>query len=251
MASIQNLASGVLSADITSSATTITVSCGTGTASALTGVWPATPFYITVMPSIPVAGVANSLDSEVMKVTAKSSSGGVVSMTVTRAQRGTTAKAFSQLAIVTNGIYIDDILDKVYPVGSIYESTSLTTASAVGSALGGTWTAVDDYQLVAYASLTAATTIGASKNISSVTGSNGTYNVNFSKNMANTNYVAFVSGEVGGTGQEIVGVYGKTVSKFVYDFTNYGGTPTVPSSVNIAVFGKLATPEKYVYKRTA
>ena len=141
MASIQNLASGVLSADITSSATTITVSCGTGTASALTGVWPTTPFYITVMPSIPVAGVANSLDSEVMKVTAKSSSGGVVSMTVTRAQRGTTAKAFSQLAIVTNGIYIDDILDKIYPVGSIYMSATLSTTTQVQNALGGTWVA--------------------------------------------------------------------------------------------------------------
>lgn len=141
MASIQNLASGVLSADITASATTLTVSCGTGSASALTGVWPATPFYVTVMPSIPVAGVANSLDSEVMKVTAKSSSGGVVTMTVERAQRGTTAKAFSQLAIVTNGIYIDDILDRIYPVGSIYMSASLSTVAQVQNALGGTWVA--------------------------------------------------------------------------------------------------------------
>ena len=141
MASIQNLASGVLSADITTSATTITVSCGTGTASALTGVWPATPFYITVMPSVPAAGVANSLDSEVMLVTAKSSSGGVVSMTVTRAQRGTTAKAFSQMAIVTNGIYIDDILDRIYPVGSIYMSATLSPTSQVEAALGGTWVA--------------------------------------------------------------------------------------------------------------
>ena len=141
MANVQNLASGVLAADITSSATTLTVSCGTGTASALTAIWPTTPFYVTVMPAVPAAGVANSLDSEVMKVTAKSSSGGVVSLTVTRAQRGTTAKAFSQLAIVTNGIYVDDILDRLYPVGSIYMSATMTTATAVGNALGGTWEA--------------------------------------------------------------------------------------------------------------
>ena len=141
MASIQNLASGVLAADITASSTTLTVSCGTGTASALVGVWPTAPFFITVMPSVPAAGVANSLDSEVMKVTALSSSGGVVSMTVTRAQRGTTAKAFSQMAIVTNGIYIDDILDRIYPVGSIYMSATFSTATQVQNALGGTWVA--------------------------------------------------------------------------------------------------------------
>jgi len=141
MANVQNLASGVLAADITSSSTTLTVSCGTGTASALTAIWPTTPFYVTVMPAIPAAGVANALDSEVMKVTAKSSSGGVVSLTVTRAQRGTTAKAFSQLAIVTNGIYVEDILDRLYPVGSIYMSATMATATAVENALGGTWVA--------------------------------------------------------------------------------------------------------------
>lgn len=251
MASIQNLASGVLTADITSSATSLGVSCGDGSSTTLTAVWPNTPFFITVMPSRPVAGVANSLDSEVMKVTALSVSNNVVTMTVTRAQRNTSAKAFSEGAIVTNGIYIDDILDRIYPVGSIYTSATLSTTSQVESALGGTWSAVDDYQLVAYASLTDETTIGASKNISSITGSDGEYTVNFSKNMADTNYVAFVSGEIGGTGQEIIGIFDKTVSKFMYDFTNYEGTKVSPAFVDIAVFGKLANPEKYVYKRTA
>lgn len=33
------------------------------------------------------------------------------------------------------------IIDKIYPVGSIYMSTTLTTASAVGEVLGGTWVA--------------------------------------------------------------------------------------------------------------
>lgn len=33
------------------------------------------------------------------------------------------------------------IIDKIYPVGSIYMSATLSTASAVGNALGGTWEA--------------------------------------------------------------------------------------------------------------
>lgn len=118
MASIQNLASGVLTADITSSATSLGVSCGSGSSATLTAVWPNTPFFITVMPSRPVVGVANSLDSEIMKVTALSVANNVITMTVTRAQKNTSAKAFSEGAIVTNGIYIDDILDNVYPVGT-------------------------------------------------------------------------------------------------------------------------------------
>ena len=141
MASTQNLASGVLYADINSSATSLSVSCGSGSSSTLTSVWPSTPFYITVMPSMPVAGVANSLDSEVMKVSAISASNNVITMTVVRGQRGTTAKAFSTGAIVTNGIYMDDILDRIYPVGSIYMSATFSTATQVQNALGGTWVA--------------------------------------------------------------------------------------------------------------
>lgn len=141
MASIQNLASGVLTASVTSSATSLGVSCGDGSSTTLTAVWPNTPFFITVMPSRPVAGVANSLDSEVMKVTALSVANNVITMTVTRAQRNTSAKAFSEGAIVTNGIYIDDILDRIYPVGSIYMSATLSTTTQVANALGGTWVA--------------------------------------------------------------------------------------------------------------
>lgn len=141
MASIKNLASGVLTADITSSATSLGVSCGSGSSATLTAVWPNTPFFITVMPSRPVAGVANSLDSEIMKVTALSVANNVITMTVTRAQRNTSAKAFSEGAIVTNGIYINDILDRFYPVGSIYMSATLSTTTQVANALGGTWVA--------------------------------------------------------------------------------------------------------------
>ena len=137
-------------------------------------------------------------------------------------------------------------------VGQIIRSTSLNTAAKVQQIYGGTWTQITDHQLVAYASLTAETTIGLQKNISSITKSGtGTYKVTLAKTMANSNYVAFVSGEVGGAGQEIVGVYGKTTTTFNYDFCNNAGTMVTPTAVNIAIFGRLATPEEYVWKRTA
>lgn len=101
----KNLASGVLASSVASSATTLSVNCGTGSSSTLTGVWPSVPFYITVMPASPSAGVANSLDSEIMQVTAITSNGATVTMTVSRGKKGTTAKSFGEGSIVTNSIY--------------------------------------------------------------------------------------------------------------------------------------------------
>ena len=109
MASTQNLASGVLASSISSSATTISVNSGSGSATTLQGVWPDPPFYATIMPTNPTAGVANSLDSEVVLITAVtgSSDGSTVTMTAERSKKGTTAKAFSEGAIITNGIYAE------------------------------------------------------------------------------------------------------------------------------------------------
>lgn len=137
-------------------------------------------------------------------------------------------------------------------IGQIITSTNLTTAAQVKAKYGGTWTRINEFQLVAYAALTAETTIAVKKNISSITkSSTGTYKVTLSKAMSNANYIAFVSGEVGGAGQEIVGVYGKTTTTFNYDFCNNAGTLVTPSQINIAVFGILASPEQYIWKRTA
>lgn len=127
MASIQNLASGVLASDISSSATSLSVNCGEGSSSTLTAVWPPAPFYITVMPAYPTVGVANSLDSEIMLVSALSASDNVVTMTVSRGQRGTTAKAFSEGAIITNGIYTAD-MDYAQAVGRSFFSATLTNS---------------------------------------------------------------------------------------------------------------------------
>lgn len=142
MANTQNLASGTLAEDITASATTVLAYVGDGSVSTIKAVWPTAPFFITVMPHNPVAGVSNSLDSEVMRVTAVGNDQvGNVALTVERAQRGTTAKSFTAGAIVTNGVYMEDILDRIYPVGSIYMSATLSTTTQVANALGGTWEA--------------------------------------------------------------------------------------------------------------
>ena len=140
-------------------------------------------------------------------------------------------------------------LQKIYPIGSVYRSVSNNSPQ---SFLGGTWVRINDYHLVAYAALSAKTTIAVGKNISSVSEtSTGTYKVTLSKAMSNANYVVLISGEVGGAGNEIIGVYGKTTTTFNYDFTNHNGTLVAPSQVHIAVFGEFATPDEYTWRRTA
>lgn len=108
MASVKNLASGTLVSGINTTDTSLTVNVGNGTSAQLLGVWPSVPFYITVAPSSPSSGVTNSLDSEIMLVTAISAGTNVLNMTVTRAQRDTTAKAFNTDDIVTNAVYAED-----------------------------------------------------------------------------------------------------------------------------------------------
>lgn len=141
---------------------------------------------------------------------------------------------------------IKDLTDIIYPIGSIYKSTSAINPQNI---FGGTWTQITDDTIVAYAEMSG-TTLNQSKNISSITGSS-TFTVTFSKAMADAKYKAFVSGECSGLGAEIIGVYGKTTTGFKFDFCNYSGTATTPTSQNILVIGQLANPEYYEWKRTA
>lgn len=105
----KDLASGTLAESISASTTTLLVYVGEGSASTIKAVWPDTPFYASIMPSTPSAGVPNSLDSEIVKVTAVSNDQvGNTALTVSRAQRGTTGKAFTAGAIVTNADYAED-----------------------------------------------------------------------------------------------------------------------------------------------
>ena len=113
----KDLSSGTLSESISASTTTLKVYVGDGSAATIVSVWPSTPFYASILPANPSAGVANSLDSEIVKVTAVSTDQvGNTTLTVVRAQRGTTGKAFDAGSVVTGGIYAEDAV--------IYDDTS-------------------------------------------------------------------------------------------------------------------------------
>lgn len=105
----KDLASGTLAESISASTTSLSVYVGDGSASTIKAVWPDTPFYATLMPASPSAGVPNSLDSEIIKVTAVGNDQvGNTTLTVVRGQKGTTTKAFSEGDVVTNAIYAGD-----------------------------------------------------------------------------------------------------------------------------------------------
>lgn len=111
MANAKNLSAGTLYESISASTTTLLVYVGDGGDSTIKAVWPTAPFYATIMPANPVAGVANSMDSEIVLVNSVDNDQvGNTALSVTRAQRGTTAKAFDAGAVVLNGIYTEDIL---------------------------------------------------------------------------------------------------------------------------------------------
>lgn len=160
MAIVKNLASVMTTASITRSATSIPVNRTNVFGTAQNPLDK--PFYVTIMPASG-SEPANTTNSEIALVTGISGS----NLIVTRGQRSTTARAFTSGAIVTNGIYAEDavllgeagtavnpqpwvrpadivwseLLDKIYPVGSIFMSATLSTTSSVATALGGTWVA--------------------------------------------------------------------------------------------------------------
>ena len=107
---VKDLVSGILAESITTSTTNILVTIAENIgASGIQAFFPTPPFYITIMPKSPVIGVANRLSSEIIKVTAVGHDQvGNAALTGVRAQRDTTAKAFSAGDIVTVGVYTDD-----------------------------------------------------------------------------------------------------------------------------------------------
>lgn len=107
---VKNLVSGVLAQSITTSTTTVLVKIAENVdSSGVQSFFPTPPFYITIMPKNPAVGVANRLDSEILKVTAVGNDqSGNASLTCARGQRDTTAKSFDVGSIVTVGVYADD-----------------------------------------------------------------------------------------------------------------------------------------------
>lgn len=104
MANKKNLANAELNAGISNSATSFNVKAGQGAR------LPATPFFATITP----LGVLSTPDnSEIVSVTGVSTD----TLTVTRAQKGTTALPFVAGSIISNGIYAED-LDAYQPLDS-------------------------------------------------------------------------------------------------------------------------------------
>lgn len=112
-----NLGAAALTADITTTTTSITVD------STDAETFPSIRFYATICPA---GQTPNSTNSEVVLVRLRS--GGT--LTVLRAQRDTTAKAFSAGAIIMNGVYAQD-LDYAQSVGkTIFSATNVSTTSS-------------------------------------------------------------------------------------------------------------------------
>lgn len=113
-----NLANSVLFAPLSDSDTELEVYTGDG------ALFPAAPFYLTISPK---NKWSRKINSEIVLVTAKSTD----TFTITRAQKGTTAKEFYYGDIVANGIYKEDLDD----IATDYNAAIASAISAAKQAL--------------------------------------------------------------------------------------------------------------------
>lgn len=111
-----NLAAAQIPSAITASQTSITVDASES------ALFPTVPFFATIMPA---GGVPNTLNSEIVQVTAINTTSGA--LTIARAQRGTTAKAQDEGAVIMNGVYIED-LAQAQAVGKSFFSATLSSS---------------------------------------------------------------------------------------------------------------------------
>ena len=148
MANKANLANSVLFAPLSDSDTELEVYTGDG------ALFPAAPFYLTISPK---NKWSRKINSEIVLVTAKSGD----TFTITRAQKGTTAKEFSYGDLVANGIYKEDLddtkseavteavdaaLQAMMPVGFVVTlGVNTNPATLYGF---GTWTAIQGRVIV-------------------------------------------------------------------------------------------------------
>lgn len=115
-----NLAAAQILSAITASQTSITVGVSES------ALFPTVPFFATIMPA---GGVPNTLNSEIVQVTAVDTASGA--LTITRAQRGTTAKTQDEGAVIMNGVYIEDLAQSQAVGKSFFPAT--LTGSITGS----------------------------------------------------------------------------------------------------------------------
>lgn len=129
-----NLSAAVITSAGATSSTSIEVASADG------AILPAAPFFATIMAT---GSLANANNSEIVKVTAKSTSGGITTLTVTRAQRGTSAVSWAAgEAILANAIYTEDVLSQsqgyyeaILSSGALFTITnaSAPTTPVIGS----------------------------------------------------------------------------------------------------------------------
>ncbi len=141
----KNLANGILALGVSTSDTTWVLESGYG------GAMPAVPFFLTATPFGQLSTIGNS---EIVNVTTRSGD----TLTVQRAQKGTTARTFAAGSVVSNGIYVEDKVGsenidwatlapsksqvgswekRIFPSGVIeYFFENTTTISTAGGAWG-------------------------------------------------------------------------------------------------------------------
>lgn len=128
MSNYKNLASTVLENSGLTTDTSITMPSTTA------ALFPTPPFYATIMPTN--SGLANGSNSEIVEVTAATTSGANTIFSISRAQRGTSAISWdANEAILSHAIYtqdmpfIDDVLST--PSSVAYVATDNIQTSAV------------------------------------------------------------------------------------------------------------------------
>ena len=109
MANQKDLANGLIGTALTSSATTLVLQAGYEDS------MPAVPFFLTLTPTGQLSTRGNS---EIVRVTAITGD----TLTIERAQKGTTARAFSIGDIVSNSIYAEGSFDSLDVAGDIYSN---------------------------------------------------------------------------------------------------------------------------------
>ena len=122
MANIGNLASSFVATapSPATSGTSLVVTSGTGNN------FPAAPFYATLTPA---GSLSTFGTSEIVLVTAKSTD----TFTITRAQKSTTAKSVTVGWIITNGIYVEDLMSTItfgeVPSGTVNGTNTVFTTA--------------------------------------------------------------------------------------------------------------------------
>lgn len=124
MSNRKNLANAILALGVSTSDTTWVLEAGYGDE------MPAVPFELTATPFGQLSTMGNS---EIVRVTARTTD----TLTVVRAQKGTTAKAFIAGAVVSNGISTDDVVGIEVNI-----TTARTTAAKVGTTADGNYVPV-------------------------------------------------------------------------------------------------------------